>query len=142
MNHTVSAAPVTLRLLGALHALQGRLEEALEPLGLSLAKFGVLSKLVAAVEPVPLGTLAELCACVRSNITQLVDRLEAEKLVIRAADPRDRRSIRAELTAEGRQRHAAAAEALHAAEAKLLSSLPGVSEESIGRLVEGLGGCR
>src|SRR6476619_1937902 len=69
---------------GTLHALEGRLEGALEPLGLSLAKFGVLSTLVASKEPLPLRLLAEQCSCVRSNITQLVDRLEAEKLVRRA----------------------------------------------------------
>ena len=29
-------------------------------------------------EPLPLSQLAERCSCVRSNITQLVDRLEAD----------------------------------------------------------------
>ena len=83
---------LSFQLVVTLHAVVERLEEALEPLGLSLAKFGVLSRLAAAGEPLPLGTLAERCACVRSNITQLVDRLEAERLVMRADDPRDRRS--------------------------------------------------
>jgi DNA-binding MarR family transcriptional regulator len=72
----------------------------------------------------PLGTLAERCACVRSNITQLVDRLEAEGLVARVDDPRDRRSIRAELTAEGRRRQTAGLRALEAAEKDLLAHLP------------------
>src|SRR5262245_62483769 len=101
-----SGGPLTFEVLGALQTVAARLEVVLEPLGLSLAKFGALAKLVAAGEPLPLGTLAERCACVRSNITQLVDRLEAEKLVVRSDDPRDRRSIRAELTAKGRERHA------------------------------------
>jgi DNA-binding MarR family transcriptional regulator len=39
-------------------------------------------------------------------MTQLVDRLEAEGLVARVADPQDRRSIRAAITDEGRRRHA------------------------------------
>ena len=86
----------------SLHAVEARLEAALEPLGLSLAKFGALAQLAAAGEPLPLSTLAERRACVRSNITQLVDRLEAEGLVKRSDDPRDRRSVRAELTDEGR----------------------------------------
>jgi len=110
------AGALTVEVLATLHALSARFEEALEPLGLSLAKFGLLSKLVAAGEPLPLSTLAERQACVRSNITQLVDRLEAEGLVRRAPDPRDRRSIRAELTAEGRARHAAGRRALERAE--------------------------
>jgi len=111
-------------LLCALRAVEGRLEGALEPLGLSLAKYGLLSKLVAAGEALPLSTLAERSACVRSNITQLVDRLEAEKLVVRAPDPHDRRSIRAELTDEGRARQARATQALADAERAVFSGLP------------------
>lgn len=116
-------APVSLQIAGALHSVVGRLEAALEPHGLSLAKFGALSKLVAAGGSLPLGTLAERCACVRSNITQLVDRLEADKLVVRAGDSQDRRSVRAELTAEGRARHASGLRALAEAERDLLTPL-------------------
>jgi DNA-binding MarR family transcriptional regulator len=111
-------------ILGSLHAVETRLEAALEPTGLSLAKFKALHTLVAAGEPLPLRTLAEHCACVRSNITQLVDRLEAEKLVVRADDPNDRRSIRAELTAEGRARYKAGFRALQAAENDVLGQIP------------------
>lgn len=118
------------QILSTLHAVETRLEEALEPLGLSLAKFGALAKLVAAGEPLPLRTLAERCACVRSNITQLVDRLEAEKLVVRSDDPRDRRSIRAELTHEGRSRHAAGLRVIEEAERALLSRLPPEQRDS------------
>jgi DNA-binding MarR family transcriptional regulator len=121
---------VAYQILSTLHAVETRLEEALEPLGLSLAKFGALAKLVAAGEPLPLRTLAERCACVRSNITQLVDRLEAEKLVVRSDDPHDRRSIRAELTPEGRSRHAAALRVIEQAESELLSRLPGEQRDS------------
>jgi len=110
-------------ILGTLHAVEIRLEAALEPVGLSLAKFKTLHTLVTAGEPLPLRALAEECACVRSNITQLVDRLEAEKLVARADDPKDRRSIRAELTAEGRARYKAGSRALQAAEDELLGGM-------------------
>ena len=98
---------VSFQLIQALAGFISRFEAALEPVGLSLAKFNVLAKLVAAGEPIPLSTLAEQSACVRSNITQLVDRLEADKLVVRVDDPHDRRLVRAALTAEGRARHAA-----------------------------------
>lgn len=120
-----SGAPGSLafEVIAALQSVEARLEAVLEPVGLSLAKFGALSRLVAAGEPLPLGTLAERCACVRSNITQLVDRLEAEGLVARVDDPRDRRSIRAELTPEGRRRQAAGLRALEAAEKDLLAHL-------------------
>ena len=49
---------LTIQVLDALHAVEDRLEAALEPLGLSLAKVNVLTKLVAAGEPLPLGALA------------------------------------------------------------------------------------
>lgn len=110
-------------LMITLHGVEERLESALEPVGLSLAKFKVLAQLVAAGEPLPLRALADMSSCVRSNITQLMDRLEAERLVVRADDPKDRRSIRAELTAEGRTRHASAASALDKAEREIFSGL-------------------
>jgi DNA-binding MarR family transcriptional regulator len=114
---------LTIELMRTFQVVEERLEAAVEPLGLSLAKFRVLRRLVDAGEPLPLGTLAEFSACVRSNITQLIDRLEAEKLVVRSDDPKDRRSVRAELTPEGRSRHAAATEALDQAESVLFSRL-------------------
>jgi DNA-binding MarR family transcriptional regulator len=126
MNEAVVTTPpatLAVEVIRALHALETQLEEALEPIGLSLAKLGALSKLAAAGEPLPLSTLAERLACVRSNITQLVDRLEAEKLVTRSDDPRDRRSVRAELTALGKTRHAAGLRALDKVERDLLSRL-------------------
>src|SRR5687767_15823053 len=125
-------------ILTTLHAMEGRLEGALEPMGLSLAKFKALHTLVTAGEPLPLRTLAEQCACVRSNITQLVDRLEADKLVVRTDDPSDRRSIRAELTAEGRTRYKAGSRALQAAENELLGNLPKGQREALFVLLRSL----
>ncbi len=122
MNLRPDESPM-FQLMAALSAMQHRLDEALEPASLSLAKFGVLARLVSAGEPLPLRTLAERCACVRSNITQLVDRLEAAGLVRRLHDPRDRRSVRASLTEEGRRRYEAALVILEATEAKVLAGL-------------------
>src|SRR5260370_33926886 len=51
--------------------------------------------------------MAEKLTCVRSNVTQLVDRVEADGLVKRTDDPADRRAVRAEVTALGRKRRAA-----------------------------------
>ncbi len=115
----------TYRLMGALKRVEDRFESALEPLGLSLAKFGCLANIVEAGEAVTLRELADRCACVRSNITQLVDRLEADKLVIRADDPHDRRSVRAVLTAEGRERYREALRVVGDVERELFSRLTG-----------------
>ena len=124
--------------MSSLHGVEARLEGALEPLGLSLGKFGLLSNLMAAGEPLPLRALAERCACVRSNITQLVDRLEVDGLVTREADPQDRRSVRAGLTAKGRARHAAASLALAAAERDVLAPLSEAQRDLLVTLLRSL----
>ena len=110
-------------LLEAARTQLGRLEEALKPVGLSAAKYYVLSQLADAPEPVPLRQLAQEQECVPSNMTTLVDRLEADGLVRRVDDATDRRSKRAELTELGREKAAAGAEAVSAVEASFAESL-------------------
>ena len=102
-----SGASFTMSILHAAHAIEDRIETALGNVGLSIAKHSALSKLSEAGEPLTLSELAERLSCVRSNITQLVDRLEADGLVRRVADPDDRRSVRAELTDLGLEKQAA-----------------------------------
>src|SRR6266436_3358515 len=94
-------------LIHAAHRVEARLDEALAGVGLSCAKYGALSVLVTQDRPMSLSELAEKLTCVRSNVTQLVDRLEADGLVKRIDDPTDRRVVRAEVTALGRRRHVA-----------------------------------
>jgi DNA-binding MarR family transcriptional regulator len=118
-------AHVAFTLIETMHAVEMGLEKALEQVGLSLAKYGVISKLAEAGEPLNLSTLAERCSCVRSNMTQLIDRLEDEGLVQRVADPQDRRAIRARLTPLGEQRHADGVRVLEGAERELLNRLKG-----------------
>lgn len=138
----IADRPITFELLSALHGVEAQLEGALEPIGLSLAKFGLLANLVAAEEPLSLGALADRCSCVRSNITQLVDRLEAEGLVSRADDPADRRSIRAELTAKGRAQHAAGVKATARIEQELLARLAKDQRGPLVRMLRALAGSR
>ena len=107
-----SSADLTFSLLSAAQAVETRIENSLSPLGLSLAKLNVLGILVGANSPLTLGELAQKLACVRSNVTQLVDRLESDGLVRREADPADRRSIRAVVTDAGRDRERAGSMAL------------------------------
>lgn len=101
-----------MSLLGAAQAVEERIEASLSPLGLSLAKLNVLGILVGSNDPLTLGELAQRLACVRSNVTQLVDRLESDGLVRRESDPSDRRSIRAVVTDSGRDRERAGSLAL------------------------------
>lgn len=102
MNERAEAAPVDLiSLLHTAHTAQAEVELKLSALGLSLPKLLALRALFDAGESLPLGQLAERLSCVKSNITQLVDRLEADGFVARKADPHDRRTRLAVLTAAG-----------------------------------------
>jgi len=116
--------PLVRTLLGVADRLESRVESALSAIGLSFTKLGILHHLIQAGEPLPLKGLADRISCVKSNITQLMDRLESEGLVARAIDPSDRRSIRANVTAEGRLRYAAGAKILEEQERLLLRCLP------------------
>jgi DNA-binding MarR family transcriptional regulator len=119
-----SAQPhFTFALLHAAQAIGDELENALGELGLSMAKQSALTKLAEAREPLSLSELATRLSCVRSNITQLVDRLESDGLVRRVDDPTDRRSIRAELTETGIEKQRAGAEAMETAQKRLARRL-------------------
>jgi DNA-binding MarR family transcriptional regulator len=96
-------------LLHAAQTLEDRVESSLNRVGLSMPKYSVLNELVSAREALPLSELAARLSCVRSNMTQLVDRLEADGLVRRIDDPADRRSVKATLTDEGREKQTAGA---------------------------------
>ena len=113
-------------LFAVLHAssvLESRVEARLDAIGLSLAKLAALRRLTEAGGSLPLGQLAERLACVKSNVTQLVDRLEADGLVSRTADTADRRSRLAVLTDAGRDAHGRGADILDAAERELFGAL-------------------
>src|SRR5215207_7300906 len=109
MNKVEKRDPCFFMLLQAGRAQYARLEDALKGVGLSAAKYYVLSHLAKMREPVPLRMLAEEQECVPSNMTTLVDRLEADGLVRRVDDPTDRRSKRAELTPLGHEKAEAGA---------------------------------
>lgn len=89
--------------LRAASSLESQVEARLATIGLSLPKLAALHHLASSGDSLPLGQLAERLSCVKSNVTQLVDRLEADGLVSRAGDPGDRRSRLAVITPAGRR---------------------------------------
>ena len=104
MNTKPQGAPTGLfAVLHATHAAEAEVEAKLNEVHLSMAKLMALKALSEAGESLPLGQLAGRLSCVKSNITQLVDRLEADGLVARRLDPNDRRTKLAVLTAAGRK---------------------------------------
>ncbi len=142
-GHTIESCDA-FRLIDAL--MQGgkftetQLDAALATVGLSATKWSVLRQLVAAGGQLPLGQLALRLSCVKSNATQLVDRLAADKLVRRVPDPDDRRSILAEITAAGSGAYTAGATVVHAFERQLLDDYSPEERLLLQRLLSRLGG--
>jgi DNA-binding MarR family transcriptional regulator len=125
-------------LLHAAASLEGKVEATLEVVGLSMAKYSVVSELVSAGEPLSLSDLAARLSCVRSNMTQLVDRLEADGLVRRVDCPNDRRAVKASITAEGRKRQAAGAEAIARLHEEFAANVAEDDRAALGRLLTAL----
>jgi DNA-binding MarR family transcriptional regulator len=119
-------------------AIERRLDEALEVVELSTPKYSALTKLADAGEPLALSELAARLTCVRSNITQLVDRLEADGLVRRVEDPKDRRCVRAALTPLGEERQAAGAVRVKELRRIVAEKLVGIEEEALERALAAL----
>jgi DNA-binding MarR family transcriptional regulator len=120
--------------------LEERVEARLSEIGLSLAKLAALRHLSQAGESLPLGQLAERLACVKSNVTQLVDRLEADGLVSRAGDPNDRRSRLALLTDAGRDACARGMERQQQLEREMFGPLTDDESATLQRLLAKLEG--
>jgi DNA-binding MarR family transcriptional regulator len=123
-------------LLRAGTAVAERLEQSVEPWSLSLAKLRAMEQLADAPDGVPLGQLAERLSCVKSNVTQLVDRLEADGFVRRVQRPNDKRCVVATLTDKGRASLRSASAARERAEREVLGRLDDGDRE---RLVSLLG---
>ena len=130
------AAPVALAaLLHTAAAAQDDVEARLGAMGLSLAKLAALKALSGAGESLPLTQLAAQLSCVKSNITQLVDRLEADGLVERRPDPHDRRARLATLTAAGRKACRDGSRVQAAAEKNLLGKLTPAESRRLAELL-------
>lgn len=130
-------------LFAVLHAssvLEGRVEARLSDVGLSLAKLAALHRLTEAGASLPLGQLAERLSCVKSNVTQLVDRLEADGLVSRTGDPNDRRSRLAVLTDAGKAAYTKGSEIQMQAERELFGVLTPAESETLHQLLGKLQG--
>ena len=122
-------------MLHASSVLESRVETRLADVGLSLAKLAALHRLSEAGESLPLGQLADRLSCVKSNVTQLVDRLEADGLVNRTADPNDRRSRLAVLTDAGKAAYVKGSEIKMQIERELFGVLTPSETETLHELL-------
>jgi DNA-binding MarR family transcriptional regulator len=135
----MAAQPDLTAMLHAAYAAADEVETRLNEVGLSWAKLAALKVLSDAGESLPLGQLAERLSCVKSNITQLVDRLEADGLVARKPDPNDRRAKLAELTPGGRKAVKEGLRVQQAAERAVLSRLTRDEAQQLSTLLSKMG---
>jgi DNA-binding MarR family transcriptional regulator len=76
----------------------------------------------------------------KTRLVRLLDRLEGDGLVARAADPNDRRSHVIRITAKGTRRHAAAVASIRAMEAELLGGLSATERSTLLKVLPRLAG--
>lgn len=140
MNDKPAARADLSTLLHTAYSVEREVESKLAAVGLSLAKLAALKALAEGGESLPLTQLAERLSCVKSNITQLVDRLEADGLVERQADPKDRRARLATLTAAGRKAYREGTRVQQEAEQKVLRKLTAAESRMLADLLAKVGG--
>lgn len=109
-NHSMSAVTNVMRVQ---QILQAGVDEALKPHGLTFARYEALVLLSFSKRgSLPMRMMGERLQLHPTSITNIVDRLEADKLAKRLPHPSDRRTTLVELTEAGKERLAAATEAV------------------------------
>lgn len=77
-------------------------EEFLRNYGLTPSQFVIMNTLQS-VKELPMSEVSRVSACVNSNITSIVGRMEDKGLVSRRADTKDRRVVYVSITEEGKE---------------------------------------
>jgi DNA-binding MarR family transcriptional regulator len=97
--------------------------------------YGVLASL-ADLGPASQGPLADRLCLDRSDLVTFLDELEARRLVVRAADPTDRRRKIVEITPAGEELLAGLDELVFAADDELLAGLSAEERATLVRLLQ------
>ncbi|MFJ7334437.1 MarR family winged helix-turn-helix transcriptional regulator [Streptomyces sp. NPDC101116] len=119
--------PLTLEVVELIGEVVARFHEDYESAAAEHSLTGAQARLLSllCLEPLPMRRLAQQLKCEPSNVTGIVDRLEARGLVERQPAPADRRVKVAAATAEGREVARSLRETLRFAR----EPLAGLSEE-------------
>lgn len=128
----------SLRLLQLVNVAQRGIEDAMAPHGISLGEFDVLATLRrngrgAQLSP---SVLARVAMVTPGGMTSRLDRLEAGGLIVREADPGDRRASLVSLTPAGRRLADRALEDLVAAENELFAVLSDAERDRVDRILD------
>ena len=98
----IDAVASTRLLKHAAALLEQRMDAALAPLGLHMREYLALYLLSDSVhEPISPSTLSLSLDATRTQVTRLLDSLEAKALAVRTADAQDRRALQLALTERG-----------------------------------------
>ena len=109
-----SGMAMVTSIMRAHQVLIGRVDRALAGLNLSFARYEVLMLLLFSRKgALPLGKVGSRLQVHPASVTNAVNRLEADGLLLRVPHPSDRRTTLAEITAEGRDLARRATEALN-----------------------------
>ncbi|WDV51426.1 MarR family transcriptional regulator [Streptomyces coeruleorubidus] len=104
-QHSHRPDPLTLEVVELIGEVVARFHQDYEDAAAEHALTGAQARLLSllCLEPLPMRRLAQRLKCEPSNVTGIVDRLEARGLVERRPDPADRRVKVAAATGEGRR---------------------------------------
>ncbi|HEY5380402.1 MAG TPA: MarR family transcriptional regulator [Pseudolabrys sp.] len=132
-----------IRLLRAARAIEGEIRERLRrEFSITLPQFDVMAALARRETGINMTELSRMLMVSNGNVTGIIDRLAAEKLVLRQAPANDRRSFIVRLTAKGAALFATIAKAHETWVDELLSEFDAAEAEALighlGSLAKGI----
>jgi DNA-binding MarR family transcriptional regulator len=129
-----------LRLLRATRAIEAELRERLRvQFSITLPQFDVLAALARTETGITMTELSRMLIVSNGNVTGIIDRLVADRMVARQPSPDDRRSFLVRLTPKGRSAFTVIAHAHQQWIDKMLSDFDGDEAETIIAHLDGLG---
>jgi DNA-binding MarR family transcriptional regulator len=128
-----------LRLLRATRAMESDLRERLRvQFGITLPQFDVMAALYRKADGITMTELSRMLIVSNGNVTGIIDRLVADRLVTRRPAAGDRRSFLVRLTPKGEQKFGVVAKAHQEWVDRLLSGFDGEQAEMIIQHLDGL----
>ncbi|MBI4367680.1 MAG: MarR family transcriptional regulator [Deltaproteobacteria bacterium] len=128
-----------IRLLRAMRTIEAELRERLrKDFAVTLPQFDVMAALARKEGGMSMTELSRMLMVSNGNVTGIIDRLAAEKLVLRQAPANDRRSYIVRLTPKGTSQFSVIAKAHEAWVDELLSDTGATEAEALIQQLDGL----
>ena len=128
-----------LRLLRATRAIEAELRERLRvQFQITLPQFDVMAALARRDDGMSMTELSRMLIVSNGNVTGIIDRLVADKLVARSPAPHDRRSLVVKLTPRGQTQFATYARAHQEGIDRVLADFDAAEAETVIQHLDGL----